>query len=254
MSLRLILATAAVSLAAVGGFLWLTHKPSGPTERPHTSRAAPHKPGVPAPSTAAAEPPEVITPPKRPRAPAADARFRQTVPQHPRRRQLRRCTSRVMSTALQVFLDRKFIGAAPATIPDVPPGPHRLNVSAAGYDGYADSIDVTAGSREIAVRFKEITLDAHIDVVHKHSFGSCKGTLSATPDGLKYATSNASDTFASPLLDLTGFDVNYLEKTLKVKLKGGKSFTFTDPDGNADHLFVFQRDVSKVRDRLRKGE
>ncbi len=81
-----------------------------------------------------------------------------------------------------------------------------------------------------------------------------QGTLSAAPDGLTYATSNASDTFASPLLDLTGFDVNYLEKTLKVKLKGGASFTFTDPDGNADHLFVFQRDVSKVRDRLRKGE
>jgi hypothetical protein len=154
----------------------------------------------------------------------------------------------------QVFLDRKFIGAAPATISDVLPGVHRLNVSAAGYDGYADSIDVAAGSREISVRFKEVTLDAHIDVVHKHSFGSCKGTLTATPIGLQYAASNTSDTFASPLLDLTGFDVNYLEKTLTVKLKGGKSFTFTDPDGNADHLFVFQRDVSKVRDRLRKGE
>jgi len=253
-SSRLILAIAAVSLAVVGGFLWLTHKPSGPSERPHTSRAASHKPGVPAPSTAAAEPPAAITPPKRPRAPSADASVPAdvaTAPSAPATATLH-VTSDV--DGAQVFLDRKFIGAAPATIPDVPPGPHRLNVSAAGYDGYADSIDVTAGSREIAVRFKEVTLDAHIDVVHKHSFGSCKGRLSATPDGLTYATSNASDTFASPLLDLTGFDVNYLAKTLTVKLKGGKSFTFTDPDGNADHLFVFQRDVSKVRDRLRKGE
>ena len=254
MSLRLILATAAVSLAVVVGFLLLTHKPSGPTERPHTSRAAPHKPGVPAPSLAAAEPLEVITPPKRPRAPAADASVPTdvaTAPSAPTTATLH-VTSDV--DGAQVFLDRTFIGAAPATIPDVPPGPHRLNVTAAGYDGYANSIDVTAGSREIVVRFKEVTLDAHIDVVHKHSFGSCKGTLSATPDGLKYGTSNASDTFDSPLLDLTAFDVNYLEKTLKVKLKGGKSLTFTDPDGNADHLFVFQRDVSKVRDRLRKGE
>ena len=48
--------------------------------------------------------------------------------------------------------------------------------------------------------------------------------------------------------------MNYLEKTLKVKLKGGKSFTFTDREGKADRLFVFQRDVSKVRDRLRKSE
>jgi hypothetical protein len=127
-------------------------------------------------------------------------------------------------------------------------------VSATGYEGYADSIDVVAGPREIAVRFKAITLRAQIDVVHKHTFGSCKGTLSATPDGLKYDGSNSGDAFTSPLVDLMGFDVNYLDKTLKLQLKGGKSFTFTDPEGNADHLFVFHRDVSKVRDRLRKGE
>ena len=90
--------------------------------------------------------------------------------------------------------------------------------------------------------------------MHKHTFGSCTGTLSATPDVLKYDGSNPGDAFASPLLDLAGFDVSYLDKALKVKLKGGKSFTFTDPEGNADHLFVFHRDVSKVRDRLRKGE
>jgi len=253
--LRLFLTIAAVSLAVVSGFLWLTHKPSAPTERPRTSRTATHKPGAPAPSTAAAEPPAVVTPPKHPRGPAADTSDRPadvaTAPSP-----VTTATLHVTSDVdgAQVFLDRKFIGAAPATISDVLPGVHRLNVSAAGYDGYADSIDVAAGSREISVRFKEVTLDAHIDVVHKHSFGSCKGTLTATPNGLQYAASNTSDTFASPLLDLTGFDVNYLEKTLKVKLKGGKSFTFTDPDGNADHLFVFQRDVSKVRDRLRKGE
>jgi len=251
-SFRLILAIAAVSLAAVGGFLWLAHTPPAPAERPHTSRASAHTPGARAPSPDAAESSAVITP-KRPRAPAAEvsAPTVATAPSAPTTATLH-VTSDVAGA--QVFLDRTFIGATPATISDVPPGPHRLNVSAAGYDGYADLIDVAAGSREIAVRFREITLDAHLDVVHKHSFGSCKGTLSATPDGLKYETTNAGDAFSSPLLDLAGFEVNYLEKTLKVKVKGGKSFTFTDPEGNADHLFVFQRDVSKVRDRLRKGE
>ncbi len=180
MSLRLILAIAAVSLAVVGGFLWLTHKPPGPSERPHTSRAASHKPGVPAPSTAAAEPP-AITPPERPRAPSADASVPADVATAPSA--ARTATLHVTSDVdgAQVFLDRKFIGAAPVTIPDVPPGSHRLNVSAEGYDGYADSIDVTAGSREIAVRFKEVTLDAHIDVVHKHSFGSCKAHCRRRP-------------------------------------------------------------------------
>jgi len=27
-----------------------------------------------------------------------------------------------------------------------------------------------------------------------------------------------------------------------------------NPEGNADHLFVFHRDVDKARDRLKKGD
>ena len=44
------------------------------------------------------------------------------------------------------------------------------------------------------------------------------------------------------------------EKNLKVKLPKGKQFNFTDPQGNADHLFVFHRDVEKARERLKKGD
>jgi hypothetical protein len=47
--------------------------------------------------------------------------------------------------------------------------------------------------------------------------------------------------------------VNYLDKNLKVKIKGGKQYNFTDPMGNADSLFVFQRDVDKARQRLLNG-
>jgi hypothetical protein len=50
------------------------------------------------------------------------------------------------------------------------------------------------------------------------------------------------------------FQVDYLEKNLKVKIKGGKQYNFTDPMGNADNLFVFQRDVDKARQRLLKGD
>ena len=39
-----------------------------------------------------------------------------------------------------------------------------------------------------------------------------------------------------------------------VKLRSGKQYDFTDPDGNADRLFVFHRDVDKARQRLGKGE
>jgi hypothetical protein len=33
-------------------------------------------------------------------------------------------------------------------------------------------------------------------------------------------------------------------------VRKGRQYNFTDPDGNADRLFVFQRDVEKVRKRL----
>jgi len=48
--------------------------------------------------------------------------------------------------------------------------------------------------------------------------------------------------------------VDYLKKNLLVKLHGGKTYNFTDPAGNADKLFVFQRDVEKARVRLAKGD
>jgi hypothetical protein len=56
------------------------------------------------------------------------------------------------------------------------------------------------------------------------------------------------------LLDLETFQVDYLEKNLRVKLPKGRQFNFTDPEGNADRLFVFHRDVEKARERLRKGD
>ena len=154
----------------------------------------------------------------------------------------------------QVFIDRQFIGAAPVTTTDVKPGTHQINVSATGYDQYAQSIDLTPGSRDVTVRFKEVRLDAKADVVHKHGVGSCRGTLVATPQGLRYDTTNKGDAFTVPLTNLEVFQVDYLEKNLKVKIKGGKQYNFTDPMGNADNLFVFQRDVDKARQRLLKGD
>ncbi len=154
----------------------------------------------------------------------------------------------------QVFIDRQFVGAAPVTTSEVKPGTHQINVSAAGYDGYAQSIDVSPGPREIMVRFKEVRLDTKAEVVHKHGIGSCRGTLVATAQGLRYDTTNKGDAFAVPLANLEVFQIDYLEKNLKVKIKGGKQYNFTDPEGNADHLFVFQRDVDKARQRLLKGD
>ena len=154
----------------------------------------------------------------------------------------------------QVFVDRQFIGAAPVTTTEVKPGTHQINVSAPGYDQYAQSIDIEPGPRDVMVRFKEVRLDAKADVIHKHGIGSCRGTLIATPQGLRYDTTNKGDAFTVALTNLDVFQVDYLEKNLKVKIKGGKQYNFTDPMGNADNLFVFQRDVDKARQRLLKGD
>jgi hypothetical protein len=247
--LAAVIAIVAVALAGAGFFVYRSSKPA-PAAAPGPVAAA-----TPAPATPAATP-----------APApADVTSRKTAAQHQpvtkapappprgvgsrgRRRPRQRHPWR------QVFLDRQFVGATPATAKDVTPGQHQLNVSAPGYENHVQTIDVTPGSREITVAFREVRLDAAIDVVHKHRMGSCKGRLIATPRGLHYETSDKDDTFTAALLDLETFQVDYLSKNLRVQPKKGKRYDFTDPDGNADRLFVFHRDVDRARERLKKGD
>lgn len=153
-----------------------------------------------------------------------------------------------------MFIDRQFVGAVPVTAENVKPGSHQLNLSAEGFEGIAQTIDVTPGPRDITVRFREVRLNARIPVIHKHRMGSCKGELIATPQGLRYDSGDKSDAFTVTLAELETFQVNYLEKTLKVRIRRGREYNFTDPEGNADHLFVFHRDVDKARARLAKGD
>ena len=154
----------------------------------------------------------------------------------------------------QVFLDRQFIGTAPVTAANVKPGTHQLNVSAEGFEGIARSIDVEPGARDLMIRFREVKLDARVAVVHKHRMGSCRGELVATAQGLQYTTEDKDDRFTVAMADLEQFQVDYQEKNLRVKVRRGKQYNFTDPDGNADRLFVFHRDVDKARQRLASGE
>ena len=127
-------------------------------------------------------------------------------------------------------------------------------MSATGFEGLAQTIDVKPGMQQIAVKLREVRLAASIEVIHKHRMGNCKGRLIATARGLRYDTTDKDDTFSTPLLDLGTFEVDYLEKNLRIKLKNGKQLNFTDPEGNADRLFVFHRDVDKARERLKKGD
>jgi hypothetical protein len=149
-----------------------------------------------------------------------------------------------------VFIDRKFVGNTPVTAKDVAPGRHQLNLSADGYDGYSDSIEVAVGTSDVMVRFKEVRLSETVDVVHKHGVGSCEGRLVADPQGVRYDTTNKNDAFTVRFSEIETFEVNYLEKNLRIKKRGGKLYNFTTKAASADPLFVFHRNVDKVRKQV----
>ena len=153
-----------------------------------------------------------------------------------------------------VFIDRQFVGNTPLTLDAIEPGTKRVQLTATGFDSIQRTIEIKPGPNTITLRIKEVTLSARTAVVHKHRFGSCEGTLRATLDGLQYVTANKEDAFTLPYSQVETFAVDYLDKNLRVKQRGGKTWNFTDRDAdNADRLFVFHRDVQAARDKLAKG-
>jgi hypothetical protein len=252
-----ILAIVVVLALVVGGafaaMVLLKDRPpdSAPSPARETSAAETPRsePGA-TPDRSAATAPAPRAPRRAPSAPATDA------PAEPAAVAPELGTLRIEADVpnAQVFLDRQFIGTAPVTAENVKPGTHTLNVSAEGFEGIAQTIDVEPGPRDIPIRFREVRLDTALAVVHKHRIGSCQGQLVATAAGIRYETDDRDDRFSAALADLETFVVDYQDKNLKIKLRKGKQYNFTDPDGNADRLFVFQRDVDKARQRLAKGD
>ncbi|MBY0493025.1 MAG: PEGA domain-containing protein [Cyanobacteria bacterium] len=152
-----------------------------------------------------------------------------------------------------VFIDRQFVGNTPLSLDKLEPGSKRVQITATGFDSVQKTIELNPGPNAITIRVKEVSLNARTTVVHKHAMGSCDGQLSATLDGLRYDTSNKGDAFALPYAQVESFVVDYLQKNLRVKQKGGKTWNFTDKNDNADVLFVFHRDVEAARRKLAEG-
>ena len=256
MSTRVLAIAAVCAVVVIGAaFLFLSRGAPAPADAPVGDAA----PAAPAPSPEPAAPeaaPSAAAAPRpraaRPDAPPAPAEAAPAAVEAVPDAGTLRIDSDVPGA--QVFIDRQFIGTTPVTAANVKPGTHQLNVSAEGFDGVARSIDVEPGARDLMIRFKEVRLDARVAVVHKHRIGSCRGELVATPKGLQYTTDDKDDRFTVPMADVEQFQVDYQEKNLKVKVRRGKQYNFTDPDGNADRLFVFHRDVDKARQRLASGD
>lgn len=153
-----------------------------------------------------------------------------------------------------VFINRQYVGTTPLTLDKLDPGEKQLKLTVDGYEGIERKVDLKIGENPVTLRFREVRLNQQIQVTHKHAMGSCEGTLMATVDGLSYNTSNKNDAFKLVYSQLETFAVDYLEKNLKVKQKGGKQWNFTDKAAtNADKLFVFHREVEAARKKLADG-
>ena len=152
-----------------------------------------------------------------------------------------------------VFIDRAFVGNTPLTLDKLEPGSRRVQLTATGFDSVQKTIELVPGANNITIRIKEVSLNARTPVVHKHGIGSCEGTLTASLDGLQYVTSNKGDGFRLPYSQIETFTIDYLEKNLRVKARGGKTWNFTNKAENADVLFVFHRDVEAARKKLAAG-
>jgi len=241
-----ILAGGAVALAAAGGLLMLAW-PSDP--------ASPGKPDPPAASAPATSP--AATPRATPARPAEERRPARDAEPTPAPGKPRTTASLFVDSDVPgttVFVNRVFKGEVPLRIDDLAPGSYQINLSPQGYESVALPVEVTAGEEKtVSWKFKEVRLNERIAAIHKHGMGSCSGTLSATPRGLAYETTHA-DAFLVPLTELEAFEVNYIEKNLRVRVPGGKTFNFSDPDGNADRLYLFHQNVEKARKRLKDGK
>ena len=152
-----------------------------------------------------------------------------------------------------MFIDRAFVGNTPLSLDKLAPGTKQVQITATGFDSVQKTIELNPGPNAITIRVKEVSLNAKANVVHKHGMGSCEGQLSASLDGLRYDTSNKGDAFVMPYAQVETFVVDYLQKNLRVKQKGGKTWNFTDKNDNADALFVFHREVEAARKKLAEG-
>lgn len=154
-----------------------------------------------------------------------------------------------------VFINREYVGTTPLRLADLEPGSKQIKLTADGYEGIERAVDLSVGTNDVSMRFKEVRLSKRQAVAHKHGMGGgCEGTLIATLDGLTYETTNKSDAFKLTYDQIETFTVDYLEKNLRVKQKGGKTWNFTDRNAaNADALFVLHRDVEAARKKLAQG-
>ena len=247
---RGILIAAVIAVLVIGVVFVLREKAPEPAAESASEPAAPRivprkNEPVPTPAKPVAEAPRKSAPKT---APAEAA-----PPPPPAAPKLASLTLETDVPGASVFIDRQFVGNTPLSLDKLEPGSKRVQITATGFDSVQKTINLDPGPNAITIRVKEVSLNAKTSVVHKHGMGACEGQLTATLDGLRYDTQNKGDAFALPYAQVESFAVDYLQKNLRVKQKGGKTWNFTDKNDNADALFVFHREVEAARKKLAEG-
>ena len=238
---------AAVAVVLVAGVAYFLHRPR--PAQPEEPAPAPVAPRIVPKKTAPAPAPVKEAPKKAPPKTTAVAPVAPAAPAPT----LASLTLESDVPGASVFIDRNFVGNTPLSLDKLEPGSKRVQLTATGFDSVQKNIDLVPGPNAVTIRIKEVSLSTRTPVVHKHAMGSCEGTLSASLDGLRYETSNKNDSFTLPYAQVETFAVDYLQKNLRVKQRGGKTWNFTDKNDNADALFVFHRDVETARKKLADG-
>ncbi len=232
--------------AAIGIAVWKLSAPSAPAVQEQRSPVA-------------AEKKRVAAPPPAPKAPdpteAESARAARPRPAPPKPAAPPPPTTGSVQfesdvSGASVFVDREYKGATPLTVEGIAPGTHKINLSADGYDGFADTLDVVAGPNAVMVKFREVKLNESIAVTHKHTLGSCKGQLAADTSGIRFESEKKDDSFVVAFAKVETFEVDYLKRNLRLKVRGGRTYNFTND--NADTLFVFHKNVQAARAKLAK--
>jgi hypothetical protein len=225
--------------------------------RPEPAPAAETPAPAPPPVTKKAEPPPPAPAPvadvPRKAAPPRKAEPKPAEPAAPAAPTLASLTLESDVPGASVFINRAFVGNTPLSLDRLEPGTTQVQLTAEGFDSIQKTIELAAGPNHVNLRIKEVSLNTRTPVVHKHAMGSCEGALIATLDGLRYESTNKNDAFTLPYAQVETFAVDYLQKNLRVKQKGGKTWNFTDKNDNADVLFVFHRDVEAARKKLAAG-
>ena len=226
--------------------------------RPHREEAPPPRAAVttpaPAPAPKKTEPPPAAEPEPRKPAPKRAAPAPAPAPAAPAAPTTATLILNTDVPGASVFINREYVGTTPLKVDKLEPGEKTLKLTVDGYDGMERKVDLAAGENPVTLKFREVRLNQKIAVTHKHAMGSCEGDLIATVDGLSYETPNKGDAFKMTFAQIDTFVVDYLEKNLKLKQKGGKQWNFTDKNStNADKLFVFHREVEAARKKLAEG-